>query len=232
MWLIKFKMKIKVSHIARYLALAVLLHLLLALAPAMAQNVVRQGETSNLAVQPQPGDTYMWTMYNDSTVNFAVTPGTVSDTYFEFTSDTNSSTVTVLWKKPGIYFFKVNASNITGCTNNLKIGKMRVLEALPTATLTSTTICVGETATLTIEFTGTAPWSFTITDGTTTETVTGVTSSPYGWPVQPKPKVTTEYTITQVKDTWGTNNYPANPPKVLQEVKPKPVISPIYRYGP
>lgn len=220
------------SHISRYFAFAVLLHLLLALAPAIAQNVVRQGETSTVSIEQQPGDTYMWTLYNDSTVNFAVTPGTVVQPYADFVGDTNSSTVSILWKIPGTYFFKVNATDITGCTNNLKIGKVRVLEALPTATATSTAICVGEAATVTVEFTGTGPWSFTYTDGTTTSTVTNIAASPYELVLAPKPKTTTEYTITSVTDKWGTNNYPTNPPKVVQEVNPKPNSSKIYLYGP
>lgn len=223
---------IRLLHIARYPALAVLLLLLLALAPVMAQNVVRQGETSTISVEPYPGDNYMWTLYNDSTVNFAVDPGTVVQPYADFVGDTNSSTVTILWKEPGVYFFRVNATDITGCTNNLEVGRVRVLEALPTATVTSTTICVGETATLTVEFEGTAPWSFTYTDGTTSVTVTDILTSPYELRIDPGPKTTTEYTITSVTDKWGTNTYPTDPPKVVQQVNPKPNSSQIYRYGP
>lgn len=223
---------IRLLYIARFQALAVLLLLLLALAPAMAQNVVRQGETTTIAVEPQPGDTYTWELYSDSTVNFVVAPPDVAPSYAEFIGTTNSSTVTVLWKEPGTYFFKVHALNITGCTDNLKMGIVKVLEALPTAILTSTTICVGETATLTVEFTGTPEWSFTYTDGTTTKTVTGIQTSPYELKIDPNPKTTTEYTITSVTDKWGTNLYPVDPPKVVQEVNPKPNSSQIYKYGP
>ena len=206
----------------------------------MAQNVVRQGETSTISIEQQPGDTYMWTLYNDSTVNFAVTPGTVVQPYADFVGDTNSSTISILWKLPGIYFFKVNATDITGCTQNLKIGKVRVLEALPTATMTSTTVCVGEAASITVELTGTAPWSFTYTakeistGATSTKTVTGISASPYELTILPNPKTTTEYTITSITDKWGTNNYPApaEPPKVIQEVTPKPNSSQIYKYEP
>jgi hypothetical protein len=223
----------KFSHIARYLALAVLLHLLLALAPAMAQNVVRQGETSTIGVEPQPGDTYTWELYSDSTVNFVVAPADAVHPYADFIGATNSSTVEILWKKPGTYFFKVHALNITGCTNNLKMGIVKVLEALPTATMTSTTICVGETASITVELTGTAPWSFTYTDGTTIKTETGILSSPYELKINPNPKTTTTYTITTITDKWGTNSYLVDPkPTVTQEVKPKPNSSQIYKYGP
>ena len=41
------------------------------------------------------------------------------------------------------------------------------------------TICNGATTPLSVDFMGTAPWSFTYTDGTTSFPVTGVISSPY-----------------------------------------------------
>lgn len=206
--------------------------MLLALAPAMAQNVVHVGETKVISIEVGPGETSSWELYSDSTVNFATTPGDPSPDYAEFVGGTTSTTVTILWKEPGIYFYKVTTYDITGCTNNLAVGKIRVLEELPTATVTSTAICIGETATLTVEFTGTAPWSFTYTDGTTTKTVTGITTNRYELVIAPNPKTTTEYTITSVTDKWGTNHYLVDPPKVVQEVNPKPDSSPIYRYGP
>jgi len=230
---------IRLSHIARYLVLAVLLLLLLALAPAMAQTVVRQGETTTTVVEPQPGDSYVWELYSDSTVNFAVAPADAVHPYADFIGATNSSTVEILWKKPGLYFIKIHALNITGCTDNIKMAMVKVLEALPTATMTSTTICVGETASITVELTGTAPWDFTYTatevstGATTTKTVTGILASPYELKIDPNPKATTTYTITTITDKWGTNSYPVDPkPMVIQEVSPKPNSSQIYKYEP
>lgn len=197
----------------------------------MAQNVVRQGETSTVSIGQQPGDTYMWTLYNDSTVNFAVAPGTVVQPYADFVGNTNSSTVTILWKEPGIYFFKVNASDITGCTNNLKIGKVKVLQALPTATLeASPVVCAGETISLTVTLTGTAPWEFTYNswDGTTTQTFTvgNVLTSPSVITLTPGPVITTDYWITSVKDKYGTNTTPGE--KATQQINPLPAPSTIY----
>jgi len=232
-------LKIKFFHIARYLALAVLLHLLLALAPVLAQTVVRQGETNTISVEPQPGDSYLYELYSDSTVNFAVAPADAVHPYADFIGATNSSTVDILWKQPGLYFIKIHALNITGCTDNIKLAMVKVLEALPTATMTSTTICVGETATITVELTGTAPWSFTYTatdvssGATTTKTVTGISATPYELKIDPNLKNTTQYTITSITDKWGTNTYPVDPkPTVIQEVNPKPNSSQIYKYEP
>ena len=95
-------MKIKVFHIARYSALVALL--LLALAPAMAQNVVHKGETTVISIDIAPGETAAWELYTDSTVNFATTPGETSPSYAEFVGGTTSTTATILWKEPGVYF--------------------------------------------------------------------------------------------------------------------------------
>ena len=88
--------------------MAVLLLWLLAVVPAIAQNVVRQGNISELSVEEMPGDTYGWELYNDATVNFVVVPGTaVADGDAEFVGGYIGPTVNVLWNEPGLYFVKV-----------------------------------------------------------------------------------------------------------------------------
>lgn len=226
---------IRLLYIARYPALAVLLLMLLALAPAMAQipvpqTVVYVGETTTLGVEQKPGDSYIWELYSDSTVNFAVAPADVSPSYADFIGSSNSSTVTVRWNEPGIYFYKVNALNITGCTNNIRIGIVRVLESLPTATLTTSPVCEGDPVVIKVELTGISPWSFTITDGTKTWPFSSVTETPYDAIIMPGPKAPTSYWVTIVKDKWGTNPKPTDP--VPQVVYPKPNSSLIYQYEP
>ena len=169
----------------------------------------------------------MWTLYNDSTVNFAVDPGTVVQPYAEFVGDTNSSTVTILWKQAGVYFFKVNATDLTGCTQNLKIGRVRVLHPIPTAKLeASPAVCAGETISLTVTLTGTAPWEYTYTDGTNSWTVSNVLTSPSVITLTPGPVITTDYWITSVKDSYGTNTTPSA--KATQQINPLPAPSTIY----
>ena len=52
----------------------------------------------------------------------------------------------------------------------------------PTAVLSGTqTVCMIQPAQLTVTFTGTAPWSFSYTDGSITKSVSGVTQNPYVW---------------------------------------------------
>ena len=211
------------------LALVVLLPLLMAMAPAMAQTVVYQGETSPLSVDPVPGDTYQWELYNDGTVNFAVVPGNCPATAAVFVGGSTGASVNVKWLQPGTYFFKVTAYNATHCTNNLKIGIFEVKPSLPTAVLTPPQpICIGETASIEVTLTGFAPWDLTYTDGINTWTESGITESVHLLKVSPK--TTTSYWVTQVKDPNGTNTLPSA--AVSLTVNPKPKSSKIYLYEP
>jgi hypothetical protein len=217
-------------YIARFPALAVLLLLLLALAPAMAQNVAYTGKTSTLSVEQQPGDVYSWELYKEPTdpnFNFATEPGETSPSYAEFVGGISTgTTVNVLWKLPGIYFFKVNAWNITGCTNNIKVGIIEVKLGVTAEIAASPAVCAGETVSLTVTLTGTPPWDYTYTDGTNSWTVTNVLTSPNVITLTPGPLITTEYWITSVKDQFGINTTPSA--KATQLINPLPAPSIIY----
>jgi hypothetical protein len=77
--------------------------------------------------------------------------------------------------------------------------------AIPTATLSgSQTINSGQTAGLTLNFTGTSPWRFTINS----ETTSNITSSPYTYHVTPAN--TTTYTLTSVGNACGNFNVSTN----------------------
>ena len=214
------------------LAIAGLLLLLLALAPAMAQTPVRTGETTTLAVDQFPGENYEWEFYSDSTVDFAVTLPDNLPAYVEFVGGNIGSSVNVLWKIPGTYFFKVTASDASGCTVNFKMGKIKVILGVEVKITPPTVeVCEGDTVKLELNFIGTAPWSFTYT-GTdikgviTTKTVTNVTETPYTLTIYPGPTKTTDYTIISVSDKYGTNKKPSN--TVTQIVNPLPLPNTIY----
>ncbi|MFZ4520110.1 MAG: hypothetical protein ACOYNC_00315 [Bacteroidales bacterium] len=207
--------------------LVVLVPLLMAVAPAMAQNTVYVNNTTVLSVIDVPGDTYVWELYKDvGGVNFATDPGNcpIAEAYFISAINTGP-TVTVMWTTPGTYFFKVTATRGT-CSSNLKVGKMIVLDELPTAVFEPPEpICEGSTANLSVLLTGTAPWSITYTtDGINPVTINGIMTSPYPIPVTPL--ATTTYQIISVTDSHGTNNVPS--PAVTLIVKPKPVTNPIW----
>ena len=219
----------RLLHDIERLALVVLLPLLMAMAPAMAQTFVYQGDTTPLSVVQVPGDTYQWELYSDGTVNFATTPGNCPVTSAVFVGGSTGPGVNVQWLKTGTYFFKVTAWDATNCTNNLKIGIIIVKDALPTATIMPpAAICKGETASLEVVLTGTGPWNVTFTDGVTSWTVTAITSTPYLLTVNPK--ATSSYWVTQVTDQNGTNSVPSA--SVVLQVNPKPASSKIYLYQP
>jgi hypothetical protein len=211
--------------------LLVAIPLLTAMAPAMAQDTVYAGQSRDLSVTGIPGDTYVWELYNDVTgINFATDPGNCPPGEAYFTGSSTGPAVNVMWLNQGTYFYKVTAYRGT-CTMNLKVGKMTVLWAIPTAIIEPPPpICIGDSVHLTIQLSGTAPWSITLTDGTNSFVFHNIPSSPFNLTVPLIPLVSTTYWISEVTDAHVTNTNSS--PPVVQVVNPKPVNSHIYQYGP
>lgn len=197
---------------------------LLAVAPAAAQNVVCSGQTRELSVVPVPGDTYVWELYKDvSGVNFATTPGNCPPGDAYFVGPSTGPAVNVMWITPGTYYYKVTAYRDT-CTMNLKVGKMEV-DSVPTAELDSLgPICQGQTTALTVHLTGYPPWSITYTANGVPVNVNNITATPFQIPVAPT--TTTVYQVTNVTDLRCTSNVPSNTVTLI--IKPKPVTSPVF----
>ena len=121
------------------LRLVFLIPLLSALAPAMAQMVVYQGNTTQLSVVQVPGHTYKWDIYSDITVNFAVTQGNCPVTSATFVGNNSGATAEVLWLEQGIYFYKVTAYDGANCAMNFKIGMIKVIPPEVVAVITGIT---------------------------------------------------------------------------------------------
>lgn len=200
-----------------------------AVVSATGQTEVYQYDTTPLSVEEMEGDTYKWDLYRDSTVNFAVADGDAvipDEAYFENGID-NAATVNVVWQEPGIFFYRVMAWDSVKCTNNLKVGRIEILEAMPEVVLDGDSVCIGDPAFLTMHFKGKAPWNATYTNGTDTWTVSGITDSVYVESIEPPPVSTAEYWVTEVSDANGTNPDPSEKVEVI--VYPKPEISRIYQ---
>lgn len=87
---------------------------------------------------------------------------------------------------------------------DVSAGTPVIFRRLPTAMISGDqTICFGDTATLTIDLTGAAPWAVTYNNGSVNRNITP-TSSP--WTIQVVPNATTTYTVVSVRDANCTNS--------------------------
>ena len=94
-----------------------------ALASAIAQEipVVYEGKIRNLGIAAESGSTYFWKIFTERTLTKEA-----SATEVEFIDGNEGANTSVIWKKRGIYYFKVTAFGPTGCMN-LKIGMLKVV---------------------------------------------------------------------------------------------------------
>ncbi|NCI51701.1 T9SS type B sorting domain-containing protein [Sediminibacterium roseum] len=118
----------------------------------------------------------------------------------------------------------------TGCRGNIFKATVRVLP-LPTATITgSPVICRTPTDTVSVSFTGTGPWSFNYTNGNTTGTQTGITTSPYKWAVAAIPDLASRaLSISEVRDFACVNT--GNTGVFVQKVNPLPTAQMVSLHG-
>lgn len=120
-----------------------------------------------------------------------------------------SSSGTSINAATGNYEISISGATGTGLSNytiSYVKGTLKV-NPLPTATISgSGIICAGQSATLSIAFTGTAPWSITFTDGTTSGTLTNIVANPFTFSVTPVGTQVKTYTISSVSDFNGCSN--------------------------
>ncbi len=89
---------------------------------------VYEGDTLLLQVEPVENCYFKWDLYSDLLVDFSTSPGNALNDEAYFVDDVCERTeVYVVWRKPGIYFFRVSVIDLLGCTNNLELGIVEVL---------------------------------------------------------------------------------------------------------
>lgn len=112
----------------------------------------------------------------------------------------STSAVTKSYLLPGNYTVKLLIVNdTTGCRDS--VSQVVSVNAQPTATISGNgTICQGNSFVINTTFTGTPPFSFTYTDGTSNYFVSNVTTNLYGLGVSPL--VTSTYNIISMNDAY------------------------------
>lgn len=229
---------IRFKHIIIRLILVVI-PVLLAMAPAVAQtNNAYVGQSVELSVVEIPGDTYTWELYSDvSGINFATDPGNCPPTVGFFTGGINAGPVVhALWLSPGTYFYKVTSQR-SGCSMNLKVGKIIIENPLSAValSLSQTSICMGQTANLEANFTGEVPESITyriLSPDATSQDIIINNLSGNPWLIPFKPTAEGTYTFEIVSVTYTSGNKTTTSNIVTATVNPKPGKSRIYQYDP
>ncbi|WP_284651709.1 PKD-like domain-containing protein [Flavobacterium terrisoli] len=118
----------------------------------------------------------------------------------------NTASVTVT---PPVTTTYAVTSYLNGCTSYGPEGTTYITVTVnprPTANIgPNQTICLGSPATFSVALTGTAPWSITYSNGSTTTTVNNITTNPYVFNVN---GITTNrtFTITALSDSRCTSN--------------------------
>jgi len=127
----------------------------------------------------------------------AVTAGSTAGLTFTYWTDAaatlpyTTETVAIA----GTYFIK--GTDVSGCYDIQAV--IVTVNSLPTASVSGdATICNGASTNISITLTGTGPWDFTYTDGTTPVNKVGQATSPFT--VSVSPVVTTTYSVTAVSD--------------------------------
>ncbi len=174
------------------------------------------------------GTTYTWTIPTSNPtggvtgVSAASTPQTaVSQTLSNVLSVTDTVTYTIL---PFL-------NNCQGPSFTATISVAPIPRAIISGA--STAVCQNPLPdTLSIKLIGTAPWSFTYSDSVSTQTKTGITSSPYSLilPVYPAALSKRTITITNVKD-YACLNKTTDTTVLLQKINPLPVVQIVSLHG-
>lgn len=165
------------------------------------------------SVTNTPGSTYSWTLSGGGVL-----------------SATTGNAINVNWgATPGVYTLQVTETSSTGCVGDPVSLNVEVIP-LPTAAISgNNTMCFNDgLPTVTVNLTGVGPWTFTISNGSTTNTITNHPTNTYTFVASPTipaagtSAATTTYTLTNVSNRFCTGTTSGS---AVITVNPKPVTS-------
>jgi len=111
-----------------------------------------------------------------------------------------------------------------GCTDS--ISTTITVNPLPTATISgSTSACSINNTTLSVELTGTQPWTIVYNNGSSDITIDGITASPYELTVSPA--VTTTYSLVSVADLNCSNTANSSATVTIEDPEINLLVNPI-----
>lgn len=150
------------------------------------------------------------TICSGGTAQLSVSFGGASPFSFTYTNGVTPVTVAAVTTNP--YTFTVTPSgsttySLTGMSNACGSGLVSgtatvIVNNNPAASLSlPASVCAGNAVNLTVNLTGSNPWDLTFTDGTTPQTLNGITNSPHIISITPLAGNT--YNITALNDAFG-----------------------------
>lgn len=182
-------------------------------ASAQTDTVCVNSSTVPYSVTQTSGSTYAWTISGGGTL-----------------SATSGNAISVNWgSTPGLYTLQVTETSASGCVGDPVSLDVRVLP-LPTASIAgNSTMCYNDgSPTVTVSLTGEGPWTFTIINGTTTNTITNHNSSTYTFTAAPTipsagtSAAITTYSLTDVNNRFCSGTISGS---AVITVNPKPITS-------
>lgn len=148
-----------------------------------------------------PGDSAIITLSltGSSPWSFTYSDGTSSNTIAGIASSSHSLRVS---PSAATAYTPVSVTDSTGCTGSVSGAASVAISPRPSAQISGAEIiCSGDTASIDISLSGSAPWMITYSNGTYTYTINSITDSTYT--INVTPGVTTVYTLVSVSDSTG-----------------------------
>ncbi len=146
-------------------------------------------------------------------------------TNFPVNSSSNSIVIPVTPTQNTTYSLTGNVVALYGCKTTATGSTAIVVHDLPQAVISgSPAICLNQQTSITINFTGTPPFSYTYLNNVTNQSVSGSTSlNPL--PLTVNPTVSTSYSVTAVQDNFCVGTQTTGLAQVTVNPLPVPVIT-------